>query len=310
MHPATTNRGIYLHLPKNLQIPEIAETPTEEDITRAKGWVNELLHDFPFIDQREKANAIGIFVEPFLREMILGPTPLRLIEASSAGSGKGLLADVLTRHATGQPGVISQCQTDEEWNKTLISQLKKNVQVILIDNITTSLDSGSLASILTAEYYGGRILGTNESGSWPNRALWLATGNNPIMTTEIARRTVRIRLDPKQDRPWQRVGFKHDDLREWASSHKPDLTWAALTLIQNWIAAGRPYHTVNPWVHLRHGVKRSVGSCSQQALRAFWKTWTNFMRRQTSRELHSGISWRPGGKDILTKRFRWPNSST
>ena len=56
----------------------------------------------------------------------------------------------------------------------------------------------------------------------------------------MARRIVRIRLDAKVDRPWLRAEFRHDDLRKWVTDNRPQLVWAALTLIQAWLAAGRP----------------------------------------------------------------------
>ncbi|MDA2931317.1 ATPase, partial [Acidobacteria bacterium AH-259-O06] len=72
----------------------------------------------------------------------------------------------------------------------------------------------------------------------PVRCVWAATGNNPELSTEILRRSIRIRLDPKHSRPWERKDFKHPRLKEWASKHRSGLIWASLILIQNWIASG------------------------------------------------------------------------
>jgi hypothetical protein len=77
----------------------------------------------------------------------------------------------------------------------------------------------------------------------PVRCVWLATGNNPTVSIEIARRTVRIRMDAKSDQPWLRSGFRHDNLREWAATHRQELVWGALTMIKAWIVAGRPLGT-------------------------------------------------------------------
>jgi hypothetical protein len=43
--------------------------------------------------------------------------------------------------------------------------------------------------------------------------------------------------------PWLRAGFKHPLVAEWAKANRSVLVHAALTLIQAWIAAGRPLHT-------------------------------------------------------------------
>src|SRR5206468_1973655 len=39
--------------------------------------------------------------------------------------------------------------------------------------------------------------------------------------------------------PWLRNGFRHPDLRAWGHGHRAELVWAALTIGQAWIAAGR-----------------------------------------------------------------------
>jgi len=80
------------------------------------------------------------------------------------------------------------------------------------------------------------------------------------MSTEIARRSIRIRLDPKVDRPWQRDNFLHPDLRTYAADNRGKLVWACLVLIRAWINAGRPRPPVRPlgsyesWSHVIGGV--------------------------------------------------------
>src|SRR5262249_46640828 len=57
---------------------------------------------------------------------------------------------------------------------------------------------------------------------------------------------VRIRLDTGMERPWLRNGFRHENLRQWCDDNRDLLVWAAHTLIQAWIAAGRPRPTAKP----------------------------------------------------------------
>ncbi|HOZ49558.1 MAG TPA: hypothetical protein PK468_23345, partial [Candidatus Hydrogenedentes bacterium] len=76
----------------------------------------------------------------------------------------------------------------------------------------------------------------------PNRAAWLMTGNNPNMTTEMARRCLRIRIDPRRDRAWQRdpLQFKHPKLKAWTLANRGDLIHAIHVLVNAWLAAGKP----------------------------------------------------------------------
>src|SRR5262249_45403854 len=69
-----------------------------------------------------------------------------------------------------------------------------------------------------------------------------ATGNNIWTSPEIARRSIRIRLDSHLERPWTRPAnsFRHPDLLDWVSTERARLVHAALTLVQAWLARGRP----------------------------------------------------------------------
>ena len=69
---------------------------------------------------------------------------------------------------------------------------------------------------------------------------WLASGNNPSLSRELARRTVVIKLDANVERPWQRTGFRIPSLVRWGLDHRPDLLHAGLVLCRAWVAAGRP----------------------------------------------------------------------
>ena len=74
----------------------------------------------------------------------------------------------------------------------------------------------------------------------PIRCMWIATGNNPAFSNEMARRLVRIRLDARVDQPSRRESFRHPDLMGWVRANRGKLVAACLTLCQAWVAAGRP----------------------------------------------------------------------
>jgi len=238
-NPAT--RSFYAP-PAGLEIPAVSDHPTTDEVAGARDLVlDELIGQFPFISLAERANAVALFFEPYVRNLIDGGTPLRLFEAPTAGCGKGLLADVLLRPAIGRRvNIMPAAIDDDEWRKRITAQLSELPEAIQIDNINRPLDSGSLAAALTALWWNDRRLGSNDMIRVPVRCIWIATANNPTMSTEIARRTVRIRLDPKVDRPWQRVGFKHEDLRSWVEEHRGRLIWAALTIVRAWLNQGAP----------------------------------------------------------------------
>jgi putative DNA primase/helicase len=111
--------------------------------------------------------------------------------------------------------------------------------VVKLDNVSRMLDSGVLASALVESVWQERLLGGNVMIDVPINCIWCCTANNPGMTTEIARRCVRIRIDPMRDKPWERGGFRHEDLRTFAEQTRGQMIWAALTMVRAWVTRGR-----------------------------------------------------------------------
>ena len=136
--------------------------------------------------------------------------------------------------------------------------------VVLLDNVSQTLDSENLAAVLTADTWSDRLLGQTRMVEVPNRALWLATANNPVVSRENARRSVRIRLDAAVERPWLRDGFRHCDLRAWVRAERGRLIAAVLTLVRGWIADGSPKGDVRlgsfeAWSRVVGGILASAG---------------------------------------------------
>jgi hypothetical protein len=141
---------------------------------------------------------------------------------------------------------MTEGRDEDEWRKRITAAVRNGGSEILIDNVRRRLDSSTLSAAITAQFWEDRILGTSDTVRLPVRWAWIVTGNNPSLSSEITRRTVRIRLDAKSDRPWLRQDFRHPDIRRWAAEHRAELVWAALTLAQNWLAKGRPHAPACP----------------------------------------------------------------
>jgi len=126
------------------------------------------------------------------------------------------------------------------------------------------LASPSLASMITSANWSDRLLYTNEKVSLPNRAVWLMTGNNPKVSMELARRCIRIRIDPKVDRPYLRDGFKHDPFMPWVKENRMALARAVLVLVRAWLTAGRPRSSrrlgsFEQWTDVIGGILETAG---------------------------------------------------
>jgi len=233
---------LWYHERDGFTLPPVPTQPTPEEVAAARSLLlDDLLVDFPFVTQADRAHAVAAFLLPFVRRLIDGCTPLHLISAPCPGSGKGLLSNLIGIVAVGVPpdGRVLP-ERDDEIRKMLFAELLKAQPLILLDNADehSALRSPSLASILTSEFWADRYLGLSQVLSARNQATWLMTGNNPRLSLELARRCIRIRIDPKRDTPWKRDGFRHDPIAEWAADNRPRLVWACLVLVQAWLAGG------------------------------------------------------------------------
>lgn len=225
-----------------LEVPDLPECPNRTEINRAIDLLcGDLLGDFPFTSESERAHAIAMLLLPFARELVDGVTPLHLIEKPSPGTGASLMVDVITLIFLGQSAaVMTQAKNEDEMRKRITAILMTGCPMVVLDNLRYRLDSAALSAAITGPVWTDRILGYSRTTTIPNRCVWIATGNNPTLSNEVARRTIRIRLDSKIDRPWLRAGFRHDNLRTWTVAHRNDLVWAALVLIKAWISERRP----------------------------------------------------------------------
>lgn len=257
----------YLAFANHYGSHSVSPNPSDEEIREAKSLIlDDVLIDFPFVSNADRANAVALMLLPFVREMIDGPTPCHLIDSSANGSGKTLLAECLlfpSQHRF--PGNVSEIGSNEEVEKSLFAMLIAREPIIFLDNINARVSSGILANYITAETKSGRLLGQSVTIQVPVRCVWVATGANIELSNENARRCLYIRLVPDVENPEGRTTFKHTFLKEWIVNHSAKLAWAAHTIIQRWIAKGKPPPSTPPigsferWHFVIGGILQEAG---------------------------------------------------
>jgi hypothetical protein len=254
-----------------IRAEQLVELRWDEIDAVAHLLLNELLGDFCFVGPAERAHALALLLLPFVRELIPGPTPLHLDESPTPGTGKTLLAEVVLWPSLGRPvPTMTEGRDEDEWRKRITAKLLAGTNVVFLDNLRRRLDSAAVSSAITAPAWEDRILGRSETQSVPVRCAWVASGNNPALSLEMTRRTVRIRLDAQTEEPWRRSGFRHADLRSWVKAHRGELIAAALTLGQAWLDADRPpgktvLGMFEDWSRVLGGVLSVAGSASRPA---------------------------------------------
>lgn len=232
----------YLYKPADgFSMPAVADSPTTGDVCSALDLLREAVCDFPFVDEASMANTIALMLTPLLSPVV-GKTPLTFIDATKWGTGKSLLADIVSIIACGRSVAFTTAPSDkDEWRKKITAILQEGKSFVVLDNLKSAVISESLAALLTMDRWTDRILGRSENISLVNRATWVVTGNNVETDGEIARRTVLVQLDARCSRPHERAHqFKHEELKEWVVENRGRLVAALFTLIRAWYAAGKP----------------------------------------------------------------------
>jgi hypothetical protein len=251
----------YVPVP-GLKIPPIPESPTEEHLVEAITLIDEAIREFPFQDRASYTNALALLLTPLIRQAINGHVPLALLDATRPGTGKSLLAEIVALVATGRKAAMMGAPYDDnEWRKRISATLADGATIIVIDNVRARLQSAALDLALTSHTVQERILGLSKNGVYPQRATWIATGNNIQLGGDMPRRCYWIRMDAHTDKPWRRGGFTHN-LEEWVPAHRGELIAALLTLARAWYAAGRPAPAqplpriggFQPWVETIGGI--------------------------------------------------------
>lgn len=256
---------LYAPRPDFIALP-VPDKITEQHVAAAnKLLCEEVLVDFPFASTADRDNILALFILPFAREFIPGPTPNHLIESSMNGSGKGKLGNAVLRPFTGRAlGVVPDPHDERELAKEITTQLMEGKQVVMFDNFTT-LNSASLAALWTSEIWDKRVLGSQQAANVEIRTVWVTTGKNVQMSTEMARRCLRSRITPSTDRPEERQGFRHEDLEAWVMANRSQLVLAAHVIIRWWVQKGMPASTHKRTLGSFETWARVIGGILEQA---------------------------------------------
>lgn len=232
--------------------PDVSDSPTHSDAQAAVETVLDVVCDFPFANDAHRATWLAALLTPLARHSFAGPVPLFLFEANVQGAGKGLLVRTIGLITSGRPmSVMTLSKDDSEVEKRITAMALGGTTQVLLDNISGELRSPILEAALTApDTWEGRILGLSQlSGPLRLRMVWFATGNNLVLSADMADRIAHVRLDSPLERPRDRPeeSFRRPRLATWIAENRTRLLGAALTILRAYSAAGRPRQELQPW---------------------------------------------------------------
>lgn len=230
-------------------LPQISslDAPTQEDAKKALDRLLELIADFPIADSAGRSAWASVVLTLLARPAVGGPVPCTIFDASMAGSGKTLLASLVSAIVLGEEVTVRAIPGDNsEWHRTLLSIALGGQPYVIFDNARGHVESGALESLITSARFTDRRLRTNEEITADVQTVFALTSNNASVTTDLARRALHCRLTPAEERPELRSGFRFPKLLEHAIQQRAALLASALTVLRGYVTAGRPAVELRP----------------------------------------------------------------
>lgn len=228
-------RLLLINPPKLGPMPK---TPSKDDAMKALTRLDKLLDSFPFVDRAGRSVALSGLITPVVRPSI-SVTPMHVMSAPTAGSGKTFLVDLCCAILTGNRSpVITVGKTEDETEKRLGSELLEGGPIITLDNVNGQLYGDILCQAVERPMLRIRILGQSKTVQIENKCTIFATGNNISIVDDMTRRSVMCLLDPNMERPELRQ-FKTNPYQE-IINNRGNYIADAITIIRAYILAGSP----------------------------------------------------------------------
>ncbi|MBP1627351.1 MAG: hypothetical protein H6Q00_1826 [Holophagaceae bacterium] len=230
------------------QIPSVKANPTMEDAQAASAAIFDLVSDFPFATDKHKAAWLALLLTMPARFAIPGPVPFWLIDANGQSAGKGLLTYLTSIITMGRdPVAMVGSRDQEEFGKNLLCTLMNGARLAWLDEAQSPFGGPKWNGLMTSTTHQGRILGESKTWEGPHFTVWVVTGNNVQLASDTPRRCVHVRLEPSEERPEERGGFKIADIVAHTKKHRVELLGHVLTILRAYVLAGKPQNDLTPW---------------------------------------------------------------
>lgn len=232
--------GVYAHFEAEA-LPSVPTAPTATEVIEALRTMWGPWSGYLFATDADRGAMLSAIVTAVCRPA-LDISPGYWWEAPVQGSGKtraaGALGALVRNKRGGITPFVGGNGAESEWAKKIVSMLRAAESFICIDNIVGHFKSPVLASLITDGSINERVLGGNKWYRGESRIFIAATGNNAQPDADMGRRFVRVRIDPRCEKPQSR-DFAFDPV-DRALSERLAIAHAVLVLIRAHRVAGAP----------------------------------------------------------------------
>lgn len=237
------------------QVLTRSEMELEDDmpLEKARQVFQEWMVDFPWpVNEAEsarcKAVAMAAMFAPFLDLMLAPrePRPAFIFSANSEGAGKTLLCRLAVCPVFGPMRITAppEGSDSEELTKALNAAAISGEPYLVFDNWRGEIKSSSLEAFITANVWGGRVLGQSRNFEVEKSCLIYVTANTARVNADMRRRCLQLSLHVQEakieERKYSRAISEEDIL-----SARPQLLGALWSFVKHWDNAGRTPGSVN-----------------------------------------------------------------
>jgi hypothetical protein len=227
------DHGIVFRVPAQLQalIPGISDCTSSAVAEAMQFLTDDWLHDVA-CDYQGKVVLIAA-AATILQRLLLPERPAFFVSAGQRGGGKTTAVSMISVAVLGGRAAAAAWSNDEEERrKGLLAYLGEGVPLICWDNIPrgSTISCPSIERALTAETYTDRILGVSEFRSVPATAIHVFTGNNIAPRSDLASRSLCVRLSSDRPDPENRT-FHHVDPLGWTEANRARILTALYTIL-------------------------------------------------------------------------------
>lgn len=220
------------------EMPSFPKNPTRDDALESIRRIDKLFDGFPFADLVGRSVALSGMLTPIARAAMT-VSPLHVVSAPSAGSGKSFLVDLCVALISGNTAPATPIgKTEDETEKRLSSSMMAGSPIIVLDNVNGQLYGDALCQCVERPLVKFRVLGESRMMEIENKTTIFATGNNISLVDDMTRRSILCNLDANVERPELRQ-FDFDPLAEILDNRGQYIA-DALTVVRAYKLAGSP----------------------------------------------------------------------
>lgn len=214
---------------------KLPETVNLDGAKAALETLAEPFYQFPYASDASRAGFVAHILTEAAR-LAIDFSPMFWYTAPDSRTGKTMLSEFAASIVQGvRPARRPWVDDADEQRKTLFASLLAGDRSIAFDNLPNShkFRAPTLCAFLTADVWKDRLLGKSETPTAYNLSVVSASGNNVTPASDLAPRSIVVRLDANATREEMRARtFKIPDLRQYVTDHRAELLMAALTILR------------------------------------------------------------------------------